>query len=419
MFGELPKIFERNFVVGYVLPSALFLLVSLGLTHHADLGKLLTIADGASFAVVAFAVGVVLLAANRSITRLLEGYGALDRVRLMTRFRRWRFNRLREQLDATRNEFRSYGDKSKVPAEVKRRGLELETRLIERYPDKEGLVLPTAFGNCVRAFECYPVVMYKLKIVEGWTRLISVVPKEYLDLIDTAKAETDLWLNLWFLSLVTIGDAIFTSRHLLLPLNTEYLTPYIQPLLTIVGACGFAFFASWMAARAAIEWGSTFKAAVDVYLPELYDRLGFPVPASNADAKNYWDQFSDAISYRNPLAMPPRRWVASIPQPSENPPKAAAITQTARPPKPELASGSSAAKVTTPMARPVKIGSFPARAANGPDGSIKDESLPASPKLAVPEPRKNSGVTTEGRAQVPTDRGSAGSSSDEPPAKKS
>jgi len=35
VFGDLPKIFDRNFVVGYVLPSALFLLLSLGFTHKA------------------------------------------------------------------------------------------------------------------------------------------------------------------------------------------------------------------------------------------------------------------------------------------------------------------------------------------------------------------------------------------------
>ena len=170
MFGELPKIFERNFVVGYVLPSALYLLLSLGFTHDADLWKFLTTSDGASFAVVAFAMGVVLLAANRSITRILEGYGRLNPAKLMTWIQRWRFRRLCKQLEATKNEFLSYRDRSlQVPEKVRRRGGELETRLVEHYPNEERLVLPTAFGNCVRAFECYPLVMYKLRIIEGWT----------------------------------------------------------------------------------------------------------------------------------------------------------------------------------------------------------------------------------------------------------
>jgi hypothetical protein len=375
MFGELPKIFERNFVVGYVLPSALFLLLSLGLTHDVDLRTFLTTSDGASFAVVAFGLGVLLLAGNRTITRLLEGYGPLSWIRIMTWIQRWRFNRLIARLKVVKNEARGYKARGEdIPEEVGKLGEKLETRLVERFPYEERLVLPTAFGNCVRAFESYPDVMYKVEIIEGWSRLIAVIPGEYLELINTAKAETDMWINLWFLSLIAAADVMFTHRHLLVTLSSDNLAPYVRPVLTIVGTLGFAFFASWMGARAAIEWGSTFKAAVDVYLPALYEQLGFPAPTSNEDAKERWNKFSKAISYRRPEAMPERRWVAPT-SPPESAAKPPAIVRTAP------ASPASAAAAKTSTASDPKTGPLAARPTNGLQ-SVKDGSPTASPEGA-------------------------------------
>lgn len=339
MFSELPKIFDRNFIVSYVLPSAAFLAFSLGFTHDADLAKIPTTWDGAAFAVAAFVIGIVALAANRSITRLLEGYGHLNPARIILRFQRWRFRRLNENIRRADDEFRRYRDrKIKIPDKLDVRRLRLMTRLAERYPDDEKLVLPTAFGNAVRAFECYPRVMYKLDVIEGWNRLIAVIPKDYLDLIDTAKAETDLWVNLWFLSLVAIVDSMVRwhfpkalpagnqTPHLqwlatdLVPLVNSVsnvtmqagdMMPYIQLSVTSLGAIGVALFASWMAARAAIEWGSMVKGATDVFLPTLYERLGFLPPSGRKDVEDRWDAFSDAIGFRIPKAMPERRWIAA------------------------------------------------------------------------------------------------------------
>jgi hypothetical protein len=329
MFGELPKIFERDFVVGYVLPSALFLLLSLGFTHQGDLWDFLTTSDGASFAVMAFALGIFLLAINRSIIRTLEGYGRLNPARLMTWFYRRRFRRLEERLKAANKKYLEHTNNSeKIPEKLDLLRQHLMTKLVERYPHDKSLVLPTSFGNCIRAFESYPTVMYQLEIIESWTRLLAVIPKDFLKLIDTAKAETDLWINVWFLSLVTMADAALTWRfpgallagrkrplvekllHKLVTFanahgylssvtqRTAEIAPSFQSLLTILGALALAFFASWMAARAAIEWGSAFKAAVDVYLPTLYDQLKLPTAANWDEARDRWDAFSDAVSYR-------------------------------------------------------------------------------------------------------------------------
>lgn len=211
MFGEIPKIFDRNFVVGYALPSACFLAVSLGFTHNGDIAKIMTTWDGAAFLVAAFLIGIVLLAANRLIMRMLEGYAPFHPARILKPVQRWRFRHLRKRIKEADDKYLDYQNKRMtIPAKVHSERQRLNSRLVERYPDEERYVLPTVFGNTMRAFERYSRVMYKFDLIEGWNRLIAVIPKDYLKLIDTAKAETDLWVNLWFLSLLTIADS-FTS----------------------------------------------------------------------------------------------------------------------------------------------------------------------------------------------------------------
>lgn len=68
---------------------------------------------------------------------------------------------------------------------MKRNRLKLE--IVESFPDQERWLLPTSFGNTIRAFEVYPRVMYGIDSIIGWNRLLGVIPKEYGDLYNDAK----------------------------------------------------------------------------------------------------------------------------------------------------------------------------------------------------------------------------------------
>jgi hypothetical protein len=323
MFGELPKIFDRSFIIGYLLPSASCLVFSLGIIHRRDLlnptdmsGNL---SEGVAFLIFAFVLGVVLLAANRPITRFLEGYGRLNPVRILAPLQRVRFRRLQKTLS---DAYRDDGDANAVASdEVRALRRRLSVRLAEYFPDDERLLLPSRFGNAVRAFESYPRAMYGLDIIEGWTRLVAAIPEKYLRKVDTAKAEADLWLNVWFLGVLTIPDAIAAwywpdlvsnatrtgaAGMVSAPLSLWFLTG------TIVAAVTVALFASRMATNAAVEWGSMVKAATDVFLPALYDKLGFDGGSGNEAARRRWGAFSQAITFRRPDVMPERNWGRSV-----------------------------------------------------------------------------------------------------------
>ena len=56
---------------------------------------------------------------------------------------------------------------------VGRRLGDISRVLEKRFPDGENLVLPTRFGNVVRAFEVYPRRQYQIAAIEIWPRLPS------------------------------------------------------------------------------------------------------------------------------------------------------------------------------------------------------------------------------------------------------
>src|SRR6266849_199683 len=253
MFGDIPKIFDRNFIIAYLLPSSLALAFSLSITHGLGSLSSLDTTRGAVFAAFAFAIGMALMAANRNVTRVLEGYGRINPMRIMKPIQKLRYWYVRRQsLLAKRQRRRHRAGQKPDLNQLRDARIKYMTRLAERYPERKALLMATALGNAIRAFEGYPRVMYNFGVIEGWNRLIAVVPKEFLDLVDSAKAQTDLWINVWLLNILLVLDS-FATWYLpasLRPLNSLMSTR--QLAFTCVGAVLVISFASTMAASAAV-----------------------------------------------------------------------------------------------------------------------------------------------------------------------
>ena len=170
---------------------------------------------------------------------------------------------------------------------------ELSTKYAEMFPDHENWLLPTTFGNAIRAFEIYPRVMYGIEAIQGWDRLQAVISKDFRDLVDTSKTQTDMWVNFWILSLIFFGIYLFFT------LFTGYF---------ILWAALVAFIAPWVASRqavsSAIGWGEMVKASFDVFLPELRTKLGYEANLTPELEREFWEQYSAAIIYRLPDTMP-------------------------------------------------------------------------------------------------------------------
>jgi hypothetical protein len=167
-------------------------------------------------------------------------------------------------------------------------------RLATHFPAEERFILPFAFGNSLRACEAYPLAMYGFEATVGWTRLQAVLPREWRELLDGAKARMDLWVNLWFLSLVLAAEygalAFSTGR--------------VEGSWILLAALGGAGIFSFFARQEAVQWGEMVKASFDVFLPELRQKLGLGAPTSRKMERSMWTAYSQAILYRLPGSLP-------------------------------------------------------------------------------------------------------------------
>jgi hypothetical protein len=77
-----------------------------------------------------------------------------------------------------------------------------------RFPPDRKDLLSTSFGNTVQAFEDYSRAMFDFESITGWSRLNTVVPQQFRDLISARRALTDFWVNVWALSTVVLLESL-------------------------------------------------------------------------------------------------------------------------------------------------------------------------------------------------------------------
>lgn len=312
MFTKIPGLLERNFVLGYLLPSFIWILIYSQLFKQfssesllfkflqfieLDATSLLTTINGL---LLVFIGGIFLLAINRELLRILEGYGKFNPFRLLYLIRKSKFNKIRLTIKELDYQYLDcYENSEDFPPNLMQRRTKFMMEVTKKFPDREEYLLPTSFGNAIRAFEVYPRLMYGVDAIPAWSRLLTVIPLDYRKLIDDAKAIVDLWANLW---LVTIFVFI---EYLIIIFDLKEIKLIWLPVLLFL----FAFICFSRATAAAIIWGDYVKAAFDVYLPELQEKMGLVSTDSDdseSESKLMWQKFSQAVIYHKPEYMPKR-----------------------------------------------------------------------------------------------------------------
>ncbi|MCF8533253.1 MAG: hypothetical protein K9G48_09650 [Reyranella sp.] len=311
MVGALPALFGKLFLIGYLIPAAAIFLAGAGvLDFYAHSGiydvakvvvastdeKLLVIWIGI-FVVVVWVFAVLLMASNYAIIRLLEGYG-FNPAWLI----KWRtvlmFNRLCKKRDA----FLEERKKGKPSEKNLAKELEVVEQLGNEFPESRDLVLPTRFGNVIRAFERYPQVIYGIESIQAWARLQALLSTSYCTLLDDAKAQLDLLVNLWFggvlIAILNIGLLVWSSWHLEPAL---WVSNVSAPAWIILGAAiAVAFVAARWARSAAAQWGELVKGAFDLYRGDLARQMGLEIPRSVAHERQMWTAVAQTMLYRLP-----------------------------------------------------------------------------------------------------------------------
>jgi len=287
--SDVAGIFSRYFIVGFFLPSFTALVVySVSVSNELLPNIYERYGPGAQTAILGGAgllLGLLLLGLNYHIIRLFEGYPLQALVHWLEsprRHKRWRRlakparglhdwlvanqNRRRQALREIRN-----GDSN--PTEQGRAAW----RLDRRFPRKKSQLLPTSFGNSIRAFETHSSRRYGLDAIAAAPRIDGLMCEKEHEIMADAKAEVAFFVNLALLTAL-LGIAYLVDEAVAQPVSWYATLVYLLPFLVA--------YASYRAAvGAARRWGSTVRAALDLHRLELYEKIGLKEPESFSEER--------------------------------------------------------------------------------------------------------------------------------------
>ncbi len=307
MFSSFPKILDRNFVFGFLVPvlvalvSLLFVLRDMApfsdlYRDTLDQAK----ADSLTLVVLVVAVATILLTViNIPLYRFLEGY--IGPLRSEDERKRYRQELLdgRAKFDKNEKTIRMPGRDPAIDKIDDDRHYQDLRELYERFPRDPRHVLPTRLGNAIRAFETYSYWVYGIDSIAAWSRLQAVLPKQALASVDDSRAKVDLCVNVWLLALIVAAVA---AAHCVLALTSWVEVPrfrYGNAAIAII-ALATAAAAYELAVMLVPAWGGFVKAAFDLYLPELARQLGYQLPEASK-RRAFWDEVNSQFFYWSPI----------------------------------------------------------------------------------------------------------------------
>jgi hypothetical protein len=250
MISILPKIADRNFIVGFFIPTLLAALLLVAL--FSDIPSVAKILDALRtekkweeitvFAVAVWVCAIVLMLLNYHLYRIAEGYAPpLSWLgnRRTAAHRAWLLAE-RDRLIKLEDSAISDSDKT----EAGRRIDAIDLKIAFSFPHESIPTLPTGFGNAIRAFESYATVVYGIDTIPAWPRLGAVMSKDYAAATSDAKAEVDFFLNLLFLLLPVVAIAAVRLATELCSCGVPCGgSNWVFYAVYAVGCAGLAFFA--------------------------------------------------------------------------------------------------------------------------------------------------------------------------------
>jgi hypothetical protein len=293
MLSSLPKLADRAFILGMFLPTLLFVLAALLMFQEVSPAKswikALAGNDLQSTAYLLLCVwllSVLALMLNYPLYRFLEGYS----------FPTWLANRLKarnrillskqlEEIKGLHERWRK--EREGFPETDLARYQTLRSNLLKWMPSQQNDVLPTRFGNAIKAFEVYPRDVYGADGVAIWLRLGSVMPKPFNESIEQIQTQINFLMNCCFYSAliatIAFARATYWGVHWLLWAVVAMVLVYL--------------FYRW-AVTLIPAWGELVTSAFDCYLPALAHQLGFELPEDGNERRAFWTSFSQQVIYR-------------------------------------------------------------------------------------------------------------------------
>lgn len=215
-----------------------------------------------------------------SFVRMLEGYWGGSRLgEALSKKGIALHKRRRQKLEAAT---RTSQDETTITQTERSHMAMATSRLLRFYPAEKRL-LPTAFGNILRAAEDRAGKRYGLDAVLIWSRLYLLLPENLKSILADQRNQIDLAVRFCFVFLLTtVISTIFLFKHcwwLFVPASTLLL----------------AWLSYRSAIAAALAYGEGIQAAFDLHRFDLLKALHLPLPSDIVSEKEINSKLSDFL----------------------------------------------------------------------------------------------------------------------------
>lgn len=313
-----------NFLVSAMIPSLTLVITSIlmfdPILHVADVFRNpqdtpQLIGFGLIVFILTVVIGFTLTTLNTYILKIFEGYITFPPIqflynrRLRVHQRRARsLMAKRESLEKEYQKLRGYADKNSETDNRLREILDEHYRVAseynQEYPANLDDVLPTRFGNTLRAAEDHAVQRYGFDGVTFWPRLIHVIPDSYKATIDSTRNELSFLVNMSILSatfsllcFMAIFQVMATTN--VVSGNMEVFTTFAGEILKYLFAAVLGMLVGYFFYNTSIiSLGSftlTIRASFDLFRLDLLKKLEMARPKDFDEEFDTWANLNELI----------------------------------------------------------------------------------------------------------------------------
>ena len=323
-----------NFIVASMIPSLAFFTISMLVFkpilpdaifnylggEFDPLGK-----SGLLLFLATVILGFTLTSLNTFIYKLFEGYVLLWHFPFFKRNELARARKIQRQKRCLERKIDRLVNPSSQRAENKRDELFARKQALAidyniMFPDSDDDIMPTRFGNTLKAAEAYSRSRYNIDAVPVWPRFIHVIPESYFSKVNQSSNELSFLMNFTFLticfSLVTLMAALYqyflvfrianeNSESLLyfIPVVQEDIQKYSQRAGIYFVLFFAALLVSWVFLKASnlvvIEYGYLIRSAFDLFRFDLLKQFRMEIPCSLDDELESWEDICDFLNLGN------------------------------------------------------------------------------------------------------------------------
>ena len=303
MFGGLPKLFDRSFFIGFFLPATLLfsglaasVLIFVDINDKARNFFLEKNVFGATLVIVLiWLIAILLMAINRPIIRLLEGYGRRNPFRLFLPMHKKEFEQqILPRLGKLEKIIYARKRGVKEPDQEENFRL-LLWEAVNTYPESADLVLSTRLGNVMRAYERYPVVVYGIEAIVLWPRLAMILPEEVRNRIREGEALFHFAVNVLFTGVTTLLVYVVLAAN---AFPVRGISSFGDSWPIVLISAFSAWFGHWLLPGAARQRGEQVKSVFDLYRGTLAEHLGFQLPRTEQAERKMWELISRRMTFR-------------------------------------------------------------------------------------------------------------------------